>query len=70
MKTKIPKTKRIYLGIECLRMILSFLIVSVHYGFFEKNKLFYFAIRGLDFYVPTFFLIIYYMQIYHIKKNY
>ena len=62
MKTSNPKTKRIYLGIECLRMILSFLIVSVHYGFLEKNKLFYFAKRGLNFYVPTFFLISFYFS--------
>lgn len=56
--------KSIYLGVEVLRMILSFLIVVVHcYNKkYIKIKLLYFPFFCLCFYVPTFFLISFYFS--------
>ena len=56
--------KKIYLGIEILRMILSFLIVNVHFYDFgkTKNKLLLFPQYALIFYVPTFFIISFYFS--------
>lgn len=58
------KSKKIYLGTEILRMILSFLIVVIHLhnkkGIEIKFKSF--ALLNLDFYVPTFFIISFYFS--------
>ena len=56
--------RKIYLGIEVLRMILSFLIVDVHFYDFRKtkNKLLLFPRYALIFYVPTFFIISFYFS--------
>ena len=50
--------KKNYLGIEILRMILSFLIVIVHCSNFESLNITFlkFAWGNLKFYVPTFFI--------------
>lgn len=58
------KKKKIYLGIEILRMILSFLIVIVH--FYNKNyaktTILKFPFKNLCFYIPTFFVISFYFS--------
>ena len=58
------KIKKIYLGTEILRMILSFLIVVIHLH--NKNgieiKFKSFALLNSDFYVPTFFIISFYFS--------
>ena len=76
-KTKI---KKIYLGTEILRMILSFLIVVVHFHNKRESKikLKSFASLNLEFYVPTFFIISFYFSyklfvlknIYKIKQRF
>ena len=56
--------KKIYLGIQLLRMILSFLIVIIH-CFRISNKKSYLIIlpfRLLCFYVPTFFILSFYFS--------
>ena len=60
-KTKI---KKIYLGTEILRMILSFLIVVIHFHNKRESKikLKSFASLNLEFYVPTFFIISFYFS--------
>jgi len=63
IKNNINK-KKINLGIELLRMILSFLIVLVHnlsLGI-SKNKLYLFPRKNLPYYVPSFFLIAFYFS--------
>ncbi len=58
------KVKSIFLGIEILRMILSFIIVYIHC--FNKSKvksIFYLLpYKYLCFYVPTFFFISFYFS--------
>ena len=58
------ETKQIYLGIEVLRMILSFLIVFVHCfkKKYAKSKLLIIPFYCLIFYVPTFFIISFYFS--------
>jgi peptidoglycan/LPS O-acetylase OafA/YrhL len=60
-KTKI---KKIYLGTEILRMILSFLIVVIHLhnkrG--SETKFKSFSTLNMHFYVPTFFIISFYFS--------
>lgn len=58
------KKKKIYSGIEILRMILSFLILLVHcYNkSYSNNKSISFAYLLLGFYVPTFFIISFYFS--------
>ena len=56
--------RRVNLGIEVLRMILSFLIVNVHFYDHTKAKfkLLLFPQYALRFYVPTFFIISFYFS--------
>lgn len=58
------KKKKLFLGIEILRMLLCLLIVIVHcYNqSFAYSKLFKFPFKALPFYVPTFFLISFYFS--------
>ena len=60
----VKSKKKIYLGIEILRMILSFLIVFVHC--FDKNyaktKLLLFPYKALPYYIPIFFIISFYFN--------
>ena len=60
----IKSKKKIYLGIEILRMFLSFFIVVVH--FFNKNyartKYLLFPFKALCYYIPTFFVISFYFN--------
>jgi len=60
----VKSKKEIYLGIEILRMILSFFIVVVH--FFDKRnaktKLLLFPFQVLPYYIPTFFIISFYFN--------
>ena len=56
--------KKINLGIELLRMILTFLIVYIHcYNTTSSNKkLLLFTLLFLEFFVPTFFIISFYFS--------
>jgi len=58
------KGKKIFLGIEFLRMILSFLIVYIHCFSRSnaKSKFYLIPFKILCFYVPTFFLISFYFS--------
>ena len=60
----IKAKKKIYLGIEILRMFLSFFIVVVH--FFNKNyartKYLLFPFKALCYYIPKFFIISFYFN--------
>ena len=57
-KPVVHKKKNINLGIELLRMILSFLIVLVHnYSLKAKTILANISLKFLPYYVPSFFLI-------------
>jgi len=54
--------KKINLGIELLRMILSFLIVLVHFYVNKKSKFYFFLFQNLSYYVPSFFFISFYFS--------
>lgn len=56
--------RKIYLGIEILRMILSFLIVIVHlyYKGYARKPILLFPFQNLCFYIPTFFIISFYFS--------
>ena len=54
--------KKINLGIELLRMILSFLIVLVHFYGNKKSKFYFFLFQNLSYYVPCFFFISFYLS--------
>ena len=56
-KQKNPKKSihKINLGIELLRMILSFLVVLVHFYENKKSKFYFFLFQNLPYYVPCFF---------------
>ena len=58
------KIKKLYLGTEILRMILSFFIVVVHLHNKNGTNIIFksFAILNLEFYVPTFFIISFYFS--------
>lgn len=60
----IKSKKKIYLGIEILRMLFSFFIVVVH--FFNKDyarrKILLFPFYALCYYIPTFFVISFYFN--------
>ena len=58
------KIMKIYLGIEILRMILSFLIVVIHIHSKSgsKYKLIKFIFQNFEFYVPSFFIISFYFS--------
>ena len=54
--------KQINLGIELLRMILSFLIVLVHNFFYSSSRIQQFPVNNLPYYVPLFMLISFYFS--------
>jgi len=56
--------KKLYLGIEILRMFLSFLIVVIHFFNikFATTKLLRFPFNAIDYYIPTFFIISFYFN--------
>ena len=62
VKKESSATKKINLGIEFLRMILSFLIVLVHNFNANGTKLQSFPINNLPYYVPFFMLISFYFS--------
>jgi hypothetical protein len=55
----IKSKKKIYLGIEILRMFLSFFIVVVHAfnKYYARSKILLFPFNALFYYIPTFFVI-------------
>ena len=66
---EISKDKKINIGIQILRMILSFWIVTIH-SYFFKNK--YSLKRHFDqkmFHVPTFMLISFFFFYHHLSKR-
>ena len=56
--------RKVNLGIEILRMILSFLIVVIHFynRSFATSPLRSFPFKNLGFYIPTFFVISFYFS--------
>ena len=54
--------KQINLGIELLRMILSFLIVLVHNFSYSRSRIQRFPVYNLPYYVPLFMLISFYFS--------
>jgi len=60
----VKSKKKIYLGIEILRMILSFFIVVIHFfdKKYAKTKLLLFPFQALPYYIPTFFIISFYFN--------
>ncbi len=61
---KKPFNDKINFGIEILRAYISFSIIVIHFLKRKYNTNFFirFMIRGLPFYVPTFFLISFYFS--------
>ena len=59
-----PFNDKINLGIEILRAYMSFSIIIIHFLKRKYNTNFFirFMIRGLPFYVPTFFLLSFYFS--------
>ena len=60
----VKSKKKIYLGIEILRMLLSFLIVYVHYfdKKYAKTVLLSLPYKALPYYIPIFFIISFYFN--------
>ena len=60
----VKSKKKIYIGIEILRMFFSFFIICVHYfdKKYAKTKLLSFPFKALPYYIPTFFIISFYFN--------
>ena len=56
--------KNINLGIQLLRMIFSFNIVVAHClnKRYQNKLIYFFCLKGIHYYVPTFFLISFYFS--------
>jgi fucose 4-O-acetylase-like acetyltransferase len=65
----IPKDKKINIGIQILRMILSFWIVTIHSYFFKNKYSLKRHFKQKMFHVPTFMLISFFFFYHHLSKR-